>query len=64
MTKGSNVIVKRLGRVIHEGKLKTLKNVKADVQEMVAMTECGIQVKREMRRTKKLLPSNKNVGEV
>lgn len=43
--KGSSVIVKRLGRVQHEGKLKTLKNVKADVQEMVADTECGIQVR-------------------
>lgn len=44
VSKGSNVLVKRLGRIMHEGKLKTLRNVKADVQEMVADTECGIQV--------------------
>ena len=44
INKGSSVLVKRRGRIIHEGTLKTLKNVKADVQQMVTGTECGIQV--------------------
>lgn len=44
VNKGGSVLVKRRGRIIHEGTLKTLKNVKADVQQMVAGTECGIQV--------------------
>jgi translation initiation factor IF-2 len=42
--RGANVRIMRLGRVVHEGKLKVLKNVKADVESMVAGTECGIQV--------------------
>jgi translation initiation factor IF-2 len=42
--KGSSVRIMRLGRVVHEGKLKVLKNLKADAESMVAGTECGIQV--------------------
>ncbi|CAM9978364.1 unnamed protein product [Scytosiphon promiscuus] len=44
INKGGNVLVKRLGRIVHEGKLKTLKNLKADADKMVMGTECGIQV--------------------
>eukprot|EP00752_Nemacystus_decipiens_P001884 g1815.t1 len=44
INKGGNVLVKRLGRIVHEGKLKTLKNLKADADRMVMGTECGIQV--------------------
>mmetsp|Transcript_30299 Transcript_30299/g.39111 ORF Transcript_30299/g.39111 Transcript_30299/m.39111 type:complete len:859 (-) Transcript_30299:377-2953(-) len=40
--KGANVRVMRGPRVIFEGELKTLKNLKADADEMVAGTECGI----------------------
>lgn len=47
VNKGGNVLVKRLGRILHEGKLKTLKNLKADAQSMVAGTECGIQVREK-----------------
>lgn len=42
--KGAAVRVMRRGRVQHEGTVKTLKNVKTDVDQMVAGTECGIQV--------------------
>lgn len=42
--KGSKVRVMRMGRVVAEGKLKTLKNLKADADMMVAGTECGIQL--------------------
>lgn len=45
INKGGNVLVKRLGRIVHEGKLKTLKNLKADADKMVMGTECGIQVR-------------------
>ncbi|CAM9158659.1 unnamed protein product [Ectocarpus fasciculatus] len=44
INKGGNVLVKRLGRIVHEGKLKTLKNLKVDADKMVMGTECGIQV--------------------
>ncbi len=46
INKGGNVLVKRMGRIVHEGKLKTLKNLKADADRMVMGTECGIQVGR------------------
>jgi len=39
---GANVRVLRGPRVIHEGVMGTLKNLKADADEMVAGTECGI----------------------
>lgn len=45
INKGGNVLVKRLGRIVHEGKLKTLKNLKVDADKMVMGTECGIQVR-------------------
>jgi len=42
--KGANVRVMRGPRVIFEGKMKTLKNVKVDADEMASGSECGIQV--------------------
>ncbi|KAF8476878.1 hypothetical protein BDZ91DRAFT_648164 [Kalaharituber pfeilii] len=42
VTKGSKVKIKRKGEVIHDGILTSLKNVKLDVDEIKAGTECGI----------------------
>ncbi len=42
--RGTCVRVMRLGRVKHEGTLKTLRNLKQDVEFIASGAECGIQV--------------------
>ena len=42
MVKGSNVRVLRNDEIMHFGEITTLKNLKADVTEVPAGTECGI----------------------
>lgn len=43
--KTANVRVLRGSKIVYEGKLKTLKHVKEDVQRMAAGSECGINFK-------------------
>lgn len=42
VVKGSNVRVLRGPRIVHEGKLRTLKSFKEDVQTVASGNECGI----------------------
>ena len=42
MVKGANVRVMRGPRIVHEGKLRTLKSFKDNVQTVAEGNECGI----------------------